>query len=79
MRKVEQSILAPHIVRSRVIPNGVDHSVFLPGNKQQARRVLGLPSDAHILLFVANRPNRNDFKDLSMIRRAAHQVASPLT
>ncbi len=37
MRKVEQSILAPAIVERRIIPNGVDHGIFRPGDKARAR------------------------------------------
>ncbi|MBA4319139.1 MAG: hypothetical protein C0412_12130, partial [Flavobacterium sp.] len=46
------SILAPAIIKSRVIPNGIDLSVFHPSDKHKARELLGLPKDAFILLFV---------------------------
>jgi glycosyltransferase involved in cell wall biosynthesis len=34
--------------------NGVDTQVFKPGDKQAARRSLGLPTDGRLLLFVGN-------------------------
>ncbi|WP_455371662.1 glycosyltransferase, partial [Petrachloros mirabilis] len=37
MGQVEQSMLASSVVEARVIPNGVDGSVFSPGPKRQAR------------------------------------------
>ncbi len=51
MRKVEQSNLTAGIVKARVIANGVDLSVFRPGNKRAARAFLGIPPDARVLLF----------------------------
>jgi D-inositol-3-phosphate glycosyltransferase len=38
--------------RIRVVPPGVDHAFFGPGHRPQARRALGLPEDAPVLLFV---------------------------
>jgi D-inositol-3-phosphate glycosyltransferase len=38
--------------RIRVVPPGVDHAFFGPGHRPQARRALGLPADAPLLLFV---------------------------
>lgn len=34
-----------------VVPPGVDLDVFTPGLREEARRMLGLPIDAHVLLF----------------------------
>jgi len=39
MRKVEQSILASAIIEAKVIPNGVDLTVFHPGDRREARVV----------------------------------------
>ena len=41
--------------RSLCIPNGVDTAVFRPHPQATARRVLGLPAEGHLLLFVASR------------------------
>jgi len=38
--------------RVRVVAPGVDHALFGPGDRLQARRALGLPPDAPVLLFV---------------------------
>lgn len=37
-----------------VIPNGVDETVFCPGNKAEARKKLKLATDNNIILFVAH-------------------------
>jgi D-inositol-3-phosphate glycosyltransferase len=38
--------------RVRIIPLGVDHAYFAPGDRTQARRALGLPTSVPLLLFV---------------------------
>jgi len=38
--------------RVRVVPLGVDHAFFAPGDRAQARRALGLPVAGPLLLFV---------------------------
>ncbi len=38
--------------RIRVVPPGVDHAFFGPGDRRQARRALGLPPSGSLLLFV---------------------------
>lgn len=79
MHKVEQSILAPAAVESRVIPNGVDLSVFRPGDKREARAKLGIPQDARLLLFVGYNPRNNPFKDFSTLEAAVKQTAECLS
>jgi glycosyltransferase involved in cell wall biosynthesis len=74
--RAKQSMLAPAIADARVIPNGVDTSIFRPGDMQAARRALGLPMDAAILLFVAQSPGRNPFKDFATLRRAINRLAA---
>ena len=69
--QVKQSILAPAVIESKVIPNGVDTAIFHPGDQVQAREALGLPKDAPILLFVANGIKTNPFKDYETLRKAA--------
>jgi glycosyltransferase involved in cell wall biosynthesis len=61
---------------ARVIPSGVDQTVFHPANRRQARIDLGLPEDALILLFVAQRMRQNPFKDYETIQRAVQIVSS---
>lgn len=74
MDQVEQSMLAPAVVEGRVIPNGVDTTVFSPGSKERARDILGLPKDARILLFVANAAKQNPFKDYKTIEESVLRV-----
>ncbi len=38
--------------RIHIVPPGVDHAFFGPGDRPQARRALGLPLDGRLLLFV---------------------------
>ncbi len=49
------------------IYNGVDHTVFKPGNKAEARQRLGLPADKKILLHVGAETKR---KNIPMLLQA---------
>jgi glycosyltransferase involved in cell wall biosynthesis len=70
MRKVAQSMLAPAIVEARVIPNGVDLSVFHPGDRAEARSALGIPPGALVVLFAATAPRQNMWKDYRTMRES---------
>ena len=70
MRKVEQSILAPAIRESRVIPTGVDLSIFHSADKAASRAALNLPQDAKILVFAAHGIRRNIWRDYGMLETA---------
>ena len=74
MEKVEQSMLRPGIKEARVIPNGVDLTVFHPTDKAAVRAALGLPQDAGILLFAAHQAQHNIFKDYSTLETAIARV-----
>jgi len=76
MRQVEQSMLAPGVAQLRVIPNGVDHSVFHPFSRAQAREELGLPPRDAILLFAASGAKTNMFKDCRTVENCAVSVGS---
>lgn len=78
MRRVEESILAPSIVKSRVIPNGVDFSIFHPRDRQAVRTVLGIAHDAKVLLFTANGIRQNIWKDYATMKAAVATVAQRL-
>ena len=69
-------MLAPALVQGRVIPNGVDSSIFSPGSKQQAREILSLPQSEVILLFVANAARSNVFKDYRTVEESAIRIAA---
>jgi glycosyltransferase involved in cell wall biosynthesis len=76
MQKVEQSILAAAVIEARVIPNGVDLSVFHPSrNKAGVRAEVGIPPGAKVLLFAANGVRTNPNKDYQTVRQAAARVA----
>ena len=80
--QVKQSILAPALIEAKVIPNGVDTSLFHPGDQAQARQALDLPKEMPILLFVANGIQKNPFKDYETLNKAAEllgeSVKSPM-
>lgn len=75
MDKVEESMLEPGIVASRVIPNGVDLGIFHPADRAEARRELGLPHDAKILLFAANGIRKNIWKDYRTLQSTLEMIA----
>ena len=75
MERVKQSMLAPSVMESKVIPNGVDLSIFRPAEKQKVRDSLGLPQQSKILLFVAHGVKKNIWKDYLTIRKSIEQVA----
>ena len=63
MQKIEQSMLMPAIVDKKIISNGVDLSIFHPGDKAQARASLGIPDDMKVILIAGNHIRRDIFKD----------------
>jgi glycosyltransferase involved in cell wall biosynthesis len=69
MEKVRNSILRPAIVESRVIPNGVDLSVFKPNDRAGARSALGLQKKAKILLFTSYGIRESIWKDYQTMRK----------
>lgn len=75
MDKVNQSMLKPGIVASKVIPNGVDLKVFHPAEQTEARIDLGLQTDAKILLFAANGIRKNIWKDYKTLQSALEKIA----
>ena len=74
MQKVDASMLKPACVEQRIIPNGVDLTVFTGGDRREARSRLGLPHDAHILLFAANGVKQNMWKDYRTMRAALGRI-----
>ncbi len=76
--QTRQSILWPAVRISRVIRNGIDLGIFRPADKTAARAALGLPQDALVVLFTANRVKANQFKDYPTLRRAVSLAAEGL-
>ena len=54
----------------RVIPNGIDVSVFQPASSDRRARGLGLPGDAFVVLL-AGSGQGSAWRDTSMLRRGA--------
>lgn len=73
MNKVNNSILKA--LETRVIHNGVDLKIFRPQDKNSIRERLNLPKKTPILLFTANNPLKNLFKDYTTIEQAVSQVS----
>ena len=61
-------IAYPTISSIKVIPNGVDLSIFKLANKLDLRNKFNLKSDAKIVLFVAEFSTKNPFKGGEIIR-----------
>jgi glycosyltransferase involved in cell wall biosynthesis len=78
MKRADRSLLGDSIVDARVLPNGVDRTVFHPGPKDRARAALGLPPDAKILLFGATGARSSRWRDFDALRDAAALVADAL-
>jgi glycosyltransferase involved in cell wall biosynthesis len=78
MERAERSLLAASIVETRVIPYGVDRTVFRPGSKEAARAALDLPQQAKILLFSATGVRTSRWRDFTGLREAAALVAEEL-
>lgn len=78
MLKLENSILQPAIIDMRVIPNGVDLSIFQVGNTLNARSDLNLPIDDLIILFAANSITNNPWKDFTTMRDVIAQISLKL-
>jgi glycosyltransferase involved in cell wall biosynthesis len=79
MKKVEHSMLAPGVIEARVIPNGVDLSLFRRADREDARAALGIRNDIFVVLFAANSVRRNTFKDYETVREAVAVAADRIT
>ncbi len=54
----------------KVIPNGVDQTIFNPFNRSESKKKLGFDQQEIIILFLANRGKDNPYKDFETIRKA---------
>ncbi|MDQ1599068.1 MAG: hypothetical protein QOD68_542 [Actinomycetota bacterium] len=81
--EVLDSMLAEHVVESRVVHNGVDTETFGVRDAAAARHRLGLPLDARVVLAVGSGLRANPFKDFPVLdaalRRLAQQPGTPPT
>ena len=76
MDRARDSVLARGVVDWRVIHNGVDRSLFRPGDRLEARAGLDIPAEPFVLLFTANLARRSPFKDWDTVSEAAERVAA---
>ncbi len=74
MQRAEESILFPAMVEGRVIPNGIDLSIFQPGSREKARQALGIPMNSRVLLFTAAEAGGNRYKDYPTLKAAVDRV-----
>lgn len=61
------------------IPHGIDLQKFVPKDKKDLRKNMGLPEDAKVLIFIAQKISNNAFKggnDLSMILEKLNSMSS---
>ena len=70
MDRVKQSHLAGSIEQARVIPNGIDLTVFSPGPQRESRERVRLPLGVPIILSVGARLRRNPWKDYATLTAA---------
>ncbi len=75
MRKVEESIVMLGAAGSRVIPNGVDCDLFHQGDQQNARRSVGLPSEASIMLFASHGVRQNPWRDYELLEETLRRLS----
>jgi glycosyltransferase involved in cell wall biosynthesis len=78
MNKVDKSILLPGIAQKKVIPNGVDISLFKPGNKVFLRKKLNFPAYAFVMLFVGHGTKNNPWKDYKTLEKALKLVSKKI-
>jgi glycosyltransferase involved in cell wall biosynthesis len=67
MDKAEQSLLTPAIEETRVIGNGVDTTVFAPGDKAKERLRLDLPRDSKLLLCAGSTARADQWTDRHLL------------
>lgn len=77
LEQVQQSMLAPALMEARVIPNGIDLSLFRPGDKNAARVALGIPIDAAVVLMSAGS-HGSMWKDDKTLVPALKRVAAAM-
>jgi glycosyltransferase involved in cell wall biosynthesis len=78
MRMAEDAGVVGENIEARVIPNGVDTTVYRPGDKSAAREALGLPQDRHIITFAGRALDESPYKGFSTLADAVRILASRL-
>jgi glycosyltransferase involved in cell wall biosynthesis len=75
MNKINESMLTPAIESSQVIANGVDLNVYKISSRKAIRKLIGIPENSKVLLFVAHGIKDNIWKDYPTLRSAIQQLA----
>ena len=73
---LERSVVANAIEELRVIPNGVDLSLYRPGDREAARRRVGVGGDDVVLLFAGQGLRDSAFKDAATFDAALSRLAA---
>ena len=76
MDRARTSVLAGGAAGWRMIPNGVDRSIYRPADQMAARARLDLPPDPFVLLFAAKGARRSPYKDYRTVSEAAVRAAA---
>jgi glycosyltransferase involved in cell wall biosynthesis len=72
--KLAASMLQPAIASRRVIPNGVDTSIFQPADRQRVRRELGLPLES-VIVMLTTGSRGSMWKDDATLRDTMKRVS----
>lgn len=75
MDRLQNSILKPALKITRVIPNGVDLTIFHPSDKSLLRKELNLTNTAFIVLFVGYGIKKNPYKDFHTFLKVFNNLA----
>jgi len=75
---IEKSILKPAIIDSRIIPHGVDTTVFMPGDKEIARQYFKLSQSTFILVMTAKGGFDNQKFDWGMLKKSLQIVSDEM-
>ena len=78
LERAKSSGLSTAVATWRVIPNGVDQTVFRPMERGTARRRFNVDDDALVAVFVANKARTNPFKDYKTVVEALRTAADRL-
>jgi len=70
--------VADGVAELRVIPNGIDTTVFSPGSQSEARSVLGLSPEAFVIAFAAQSATTNPYKGFDTLAAALPRIAERL-
>ncbi|MBN8650203.1 MAG: glycosyltransferase [Cytophagales bacterium] len=73
--KALSSILAKGIKRSKVIHNGVNQTMFRPGDRASLRSKLEIADDEFVMMFVANGIRKNRWKDFYTLNQTMAELS----